>query len=103
MTACMVYTLPKNWLTRLLKKVMLIQCEHSNYVIRMALGDRLDDFDRTEILRYDGLKGLRWGRRLDGSCDIDLFQYELDELENVTFNLDKAFLMEFWLREGNKT
>jgi hypothetical protein len=63
-----IRVLPDNWYKFYLQKLMLIECEKSNYVLRILLGEDASKFE-TEFENYKSMRGLRWNARLDDSTN----------------------------------
>jgi hypothetical protein len=67
-----VYVLPDNWLREVLQKLMLMECERSNHVLRIILGAEITEEEKWKIRNYKSMRDFRWNRRLNDSTNNGL-------------------------------
>jgi hypothetical protein len=72
-----VYVSPNSIIKRPLQLLMRLECEKSNYVLRMLLGDKNIYLD--QITDYKSMHGLRWNNRLDKSTNDGMWTLSDDE------------------------
>jgi len=80
-----VYVCPNNRIKKNLKKLLLLECEESNYVLRGLLGEKV--ITQKLIDTYQS-RGLRWTNRLDESCLLSLNPLTQEEKQFNDLDLD---------------
>lgn len=62
-----VYSIPNGQLKSALQNILLMECEESNYVLRILLGDK--NISSNELAAYRSMIGVRWNNRLDETAN----------------------------------
>lgn len=80
-----IHTTPNNIFKPILKKLMLVEVEKTNYVLKSLMGGKVD---KESVDSFKSFAGFRWIRRLDKSDNSGIRLAKPEEVEFNDFNKD---------------